>query len=166
MSGMSGDSDQQTPEGIIIGPGEGRRIEIPGVSEITTVKAAAADTSGKVSVHEEWHGADDTGVPRHFHHQLDELFYILEGIMRFLVGQEEIVAGPGAFIYAPHGVVHAWRPVGTGPVRQLVIFIPGGFEGYLDEMQTVPLPQQDPVAWQELNRRWDVEVVGPPLENR
>jgi hypothetical protein len=51
-------------------------------------------------------------------------------------------------------------------VRQLVIFIPGGFEGYLDEMQTVPLPQQDPEAWQELNRRWDVEVVGPPLENR
>jgi hypothetical protein len=68
MSGMSGDSDQQTPEGIIIGPGEGRRIEIPGVSEITTVKAAAADTSGKVSVHEEWHGADDTGAPRRFHH--------------------------------------------------------------------------------------------------
>jgi mannose-6-phosphate isomerase-like protein (cupin superfamily) len=165
MSGMSGHSHQQAPEAIIIRPGEGRRIAIPGVPEITMVKAAASDTSGTVSVHEEWHGAEDPGVPRHFHHHLDELFYVLEGDMRFLVGQEEMVAGPGTFIYLPHGTIHAWRPVGTGPVRQLVIFIPGGFEGYLDEMQTVPPPQHEPEAWRDLNRRWDIEIVGPPLEN-
>jgi mannose-6-phosphate isomerase-like protein (cupin superfamily) len=162
---MAGHGHQQAPKRVIIGPGEGRKIEIPGVPEITTVKAAASDTSGKVSVHEEWHGADDTGVPRHFHHYEDQMYYVLEGDMRFLVGQEELVAGPGTFIYLPHGTVHAWRPVGTGPVRQLLIAIPGGFEGYLDEMQTLPPPQQDPEAWRDLNRRWDIEIVGPPLGN-
>jgi hypothetical protein len=85
--------------------------------------------------------------------------------MRFLVGQEELVAAPGTFIYLPHGTVHAWRPVGTAPVRQLPNAIPGGFEGYLDEMRTLPPPQQNPEAWNALNRRWDIEVVGPPLED-
>jgi hypothetical protein len=44
---MSENSREQAPEGIVIRLGEGRRIAIPGVPEITTVKAAAADTGGK-----------------------------------------------------------------------------------------------------------------------
>jgi mannose-6-phosphate isomerase-like protein (cupin superfamily) len=156
--------DAQSVQGFVMAPGEGRQIEIPGVPEVSTVKAGAADTQGTVSIHEEWHGADDTGVPRHFHHHLDEMFYVLEGDMRFLVGEKEVVAGPGTFVYIPHGTVHAWRPVGTSPVRQLLIVIPGGFEGYFDEMQKLPPPSDDPEAWQDLNRRWDAQVVGPVLE--
>jgi mannose-6-phosphate isomerase-like protein (cupin superfamily) len=158
--------DGTTPGGFVIGPGEGRTINIQGVPEVTTVKAAGVDTRGTISFHEEWHGPDDTGVPRHFHHHLDEMFYVLEGEMRFLVGEKETVAGPGTFLYIPRGTVHAWRPTGMSPVRQLLAVIPGGFEGYLDEMQTLPTPQQAPEAWSELNRKWDVEVVGPPLESK
>jgi mannose-6-phosphate isomerase-like protein (cupin superfamily) len=154
---------QQIPQRFVIRPGEGREIKIPGVAEISTVKAGGAETGGAVSIHEQWHGPDDTGVPRHFHKQLDEMYYVLEGEMRFLLGEEEIVAGPGTFLYIPHGTVHAWRPTGTGSVRQLLIAIPGGFEGYLDEMQSLPAPEEDPEAWRGLNRRWDAEVVGPPL---
>lgn len=163
---MAVQGDERVLQGFVVRPGEGRTIAIPGVSEVTTVKASGADTGGVISFHEEWHGADDTGVPRHFHHHLDELFYVLEGDIRFLLGDEETVADPGTFIYIPRGVVHAWRPTGTGPVRQLLGVIPGGFEGYLDEMQNLPSPQDDPEAWRELNRKWDVEVVGPPLESR
>jgi mannose-6-phosphate isomerase-like protein (cupin superfamily) len=155
--------NRQSPAAFVVGPGEGRRIEVPGVSEVSTVKAAGAVTGGTVSVHEEWHGPDDAGVPRHLHHHLDEMFYVLEGEMRFLLGAEEVVAGPGTFVYVPRGAVHAWRPTGTAPVRQLLVVIPGGFEGYLEEMQALPTPQDDPEAWQELNRRWDVHLVGPPL---
>lgn len=162
---MAVQGDQQPLKGFVVGPGEGRQIQIPGVAEVTTVKAEGTDTGGTISFHEEWHGPDDTGVPRHFHHHLDELFYVIEGDMRFLVGDEEIVAGPGTFLYVPRGTVHAWRPVGTGPVRQLFAAIPGGFEGYFDEMQALPSPQEAPEAWQDLNRRWDVELVGPPLES-
>ena len=160
---MTVQSEQQSVRGFVVRPGDGPQIRIPGVPEVSTVKAGGADTGGTVSVHEEWHGSDDTGVPRHFHHHLDEMFYVLEGDMRFLVGDEEILAGKGTFVYIPHGTVHAWRPVGTGPVRQLVVYMPGGFEGYLEEMQTLRSLQEDPDAWRELNRRWDVEVVGPRL---
>jgi mannose-6-phosphate isomerase-like protein (cupin superfamily) len=162
---MAIQDEQQAVRGFVVRPGEGRQIKIPGVPEISMVKAGRVDTGGTVSVHEEWHGPGDTGVPRHFHHHLDEMFYVLDGDIRFLVGDEEIVAGPGTFVYIPHGTVHAWRPIGSEPVRQLLIVIPGGFEGYLDEMQTLPPPQEDHNAWHELNRRWDVEVVGPILES-
>jgi mannose-6-phosphate isomerase-like protein (cupin superfamily) len=149
--------------GHVMPPSEGRQIPIPGVPEVSTVKVEGAASGGRVSVHEEWHGADDPGVPRHFHHQLDEIFYVLEGDMRFLVGDDEVVAPPGTVIYVPRGTVHAWRPTGTTPVRQFVVFIPGGFEGYLDEMRMLPPPDEAPEAWSDLNRRWDVTIVGPPL---
>ncbi len=160
---MEKQGERQRLRGFVVGPGEGRQIKIPYVPEISTIKAGAADTGGTISVHEQWHGPDDTGVPRHFHHELVEMYYVLEGDMRFLLGEEEIVAGPGTFVYIPHGTVHAWRPTGKGPVRQLLIAIPGGFEGYLDEMQSLPTPQENAEAWRDLNRRWDVEVVGPTL---
>lgn len=160
---MAVEDEQASLHGFIVRLSEGRQIKIPGVPEIVTVKAGSIDTAGTVSFHEGWHGPDDTGVPRHFHHHLDEMFYVLDGEMRFLVGEEETVAGPGTFVYIPHGTVHAWRPVGTGPVRQLVVVIPGGFEGYFDEMQSLPPFEENPNAWRQLGERWDTHVVGPVL---
>src|SRR6266852_488554 len=90
---MEKQGERQRLRGFVVGPGEGRQIKIPYVPEISTIKAGAADTGGTISVHEQWHGPDDTGVPRHFHHELVEMYYVLEGDMRFLLGEEEIVAG-------------------------------------------------------------------------
>lgn len=157
---------QQAVHEFVREPSEGRQIEIPGVPEIITVKAGGVDTGGTTSVHEEWHGADDPGIPRHYHNHLDEMFYVLEGDMRFVVGEEQRVAGPGTFVYVPRGTVHAWRPVGTGPVRQLLVVIPGGFEAYFDAMQTLPPFEENPEAWRALGEQWDVHVVGPGLESR
>lgn len=162
---MAGQGQERGLPGFVVRPGDGRQIEIPGVPEVTTIKAAAADTGGRVSIFETWHGPRDAGVPRHLHHRLDEMFYVLAGDMRFLVGTDEIIVGPGAFVCVPRGVVHAWRPTGAKPVRDLTVFIPGGFEGYLDEMLTLPPPQAAPEAWQEFQRRWDAELVGPPLDD-
>jgi mannose-6-phosphate isomerase-like protein (cupin superfamily) len=153
----------QSLRGFVVRPGDGRAIQIPGVSELTTVKAGGADTNGTISIHEGWHGADDIGVPRHYHDHLDEMFYVLEGEMRFVLDEQESVAGPGTFVYIPRGTVHAWRPVGTGPVRQLLVVVPGGFEGYFDQMQSLPPFEEDPSAWRNLGERWDVHVVGPGL---
>jgi mannose-6-phosphate isomerase-like protein (cupin superfamily) len=151
--------------GFVVRPGEGRQIAIPGVPELATIMVTGTDTGGLVSLHEVWHAPHDPGVPRHLHHHRDELFYVLEGAMRVLVGTEESVAGPGTCVCVPRGTVHAWRPTGAGPVRDLQVVLPGGFEGYFEEMQTLPPPHEAPEAWRELNRRWDVEVVGPPLED-
>jgi mannose-6-phosphate isomerase-like protein (cupin superfamily) len=113
----------------VLPPGAGRRIDIPEMPKVSTVKVAGATSGGRVSVHEEWHGPNDPGVPCHFHHHLDEIFCVLEGDMRFFIGDSGHVVVPGSVVYVPRGTAHSWRPVGMEPVRQLVVFIAGGSKG-------------------------------------
>jgi mannose-6-phosphate isomerase-like protein (cupin superfamily) len=40
---------------------------------------------------------------RHLHHTDDEGFYMLEGSVTFHVGEETYGAGPGTFVFLPHG---------------------------------------------------------------
>ena len=64
----------------------------------------------------------------HVHESEDDAFYILEGEMTFAVGEEEVVAGPGAFVLVPPGVEHGFRNDGGSAVRMLNIHAPGGFD--------------------------------------
>jgi mannose-6-phosphate isomerase-like protein (cupin superfamily) len=62
------------------------------------------------------------------HTEEDDAFYILEGEMTFLHGEEEIVAWPGTFVLVPPGVEHGFRNDGPQPVRMFNIHAPGGFD--------------------------------------
>ncbi len=100
---------------VVLGPGKGRPI--PGREEVV-LKATGADTGGAVAFLEATTAPGDGPSP-HVHHDNDELFYVLEGRMRFRVGEREVEAGAGAFLFVPRGTVHAARNVGAGPVRLL-----------------------------------------------
>ena len=68
------------------------------------------------------------GPPLHIHPYTNEAFYIAEGELTFQLGDQEVVTGPGAFIFVPRGVVHtAWNS-GPGPMRGLLLLSPGGAE--------------------------------------
>ena len=72
--------------------------------------------------------AGDPGPPLHLHPYTDEGFYIAEGEMTFQLGDREVVAGAGAFVFVPRGMVHtAWNS-GPGPMRGLLLLSPGGAE--------------------------------------
>lgn len=72
--------------------------------------------------------AGDQGPPLHVHPYTDEAFYIAEGELTFQLGDQEVVTGPGAFVFVPRGVVHtAWNS-GPGPMRGLLLLSPGGAE--------------------------------------
>lgn len=46
--------------------------------------------------------------------------------MTFQLGDREMVAGAGAFVFIPRGMVHtAWN---SGPMRGLLLLSPGGAE--------------------------------------
>ena len=64
----------------------------------------------------------------HVHQEEDDAFYILEGEMTFVLGDEEFKAGPGAFVLVPPGVEHGFRNDGEVPVRMLNLHAPGGFD--------------------------------------
>ena len=64
----------------------------------------------------------------HVHKAEDDSFYILEGEMTFIFGDEEAVAGSGTYVLVPPGVEHSFRNDGSVPVRILNIHAPAGFD--------------------------------------
>src|SRR5215210_514973 len=64
---------------------------------------------------------------RHLHYTVDEGFYVLEGELTFYVGEKTLAAGPGTFVFLPHGVPHSYT-FHTDSVRMLSIVAPGGLE--------------------------------------
>ncbi len=80
--------------------------------------------------------AGDQGPPLHIHPYTEEAFYIAEGELTFQLGDQEVVTGPGAFVFVPRGVVHtAWNS-GPGPMRGLLLLSPGGAEHVLQPVET------------------------------
>jgi mannose-6-phosphate isomerase-like protein (cupin superfamily) len=64
-------------------------------------------------------------APPHVHHSDDEAWYVLEGTLRFKLGDETFEAGPGSAVLAPKGVPHAYGNARLGqPARYLLVMTP------------------------------------------
>jgi len=110
---------------IVLGPGEGRTI--PG-TDAMTLKAPSEDPGGSIGFLEAT-SPPGTGSPRHVHHSCDELFYVLEGEFLVLVGERQVSALPGTFVFIPWGTVYAAKAIGTEPGKVLAAYIPGAWSG-------------------------------------
>ena len=73
------------------------------------------------------------GPPPHVHRREDETFYLLEGEIEFLLGDETVVAGAGDFVNVPRGTVHRFRNAGAETARMVLTFTPAGIEGFFRE---------------------------------
>jgi hypothetical protein len=94
---------------------------------------------------------------------------VLEGEIRFRVGEDEFVAGPGTWVWRHRGVPHSFK-VESERARALVMFTPGGLERMFEEggvpagASTEPPRQQpDPEAAAAFAKRFGFEVVGPQV---
>jgi quercetin dioxygenase-like cupin family protein len=108
------------PHAIIVGPGEGHRL---GNVEFL---ARTADTPRFTF------GIIDFQARReleaHVHDDEDDAFYILEGELTFILGDEEVAAPAGTFVLIPPGVEHGFRNDSDEVVRILNIHAPAGFD--------------------------------------
>ena len=168
MNKSAGQRERGTAsEGIILGPGEGRTI--PG-TDVMTLKATSEETGGSLGFLEAT-SAPGTGPPRHIHRSNDELFYVLEGEFLFLVGERQVSAPPGTFVFIPRGTVHAAKVVGNEPGKTLAAYIPGGLERSFEEFAKLRTEKGEDVdrstgqgrTAEEINEKYDSEFVGPPL---
>jgi hypothetical protein len=95
---------------------------------------------------------------------------VLEGQIRFRVGDDEFVAGPGTWVWQPRGVPQAFR-VESESARALVVFTPAGLERMFEEggvpagdSDEPPLqPPPDPEAAAAVAKSFGFEVIGPQL---
>lgn len=117
----------QLPRGaILLGADQGRAYAMPTMRAV--FKADGAETGDRYSVSEWWLEPQSAGPGPHSHEANDEIFLVLEGTARFLVGDEWIDAPKGSFLRIPAGVTHDFENRTDDPVGLFNVFIPGGFE--------------------------------------
>ncbi len=114
------------PAPIILGPREGRHYALGAMRAI--FKADEDETQSDYSISEWWLEPHTPGPGAHSHEANDDMFYVIEGTARFLIGEEWIDAPKGSFVRAPAGTMHDFANETDEPVGLLNIYIPGGFE--------------------------------------
>lgn len=65
------------------------------------------------------------GAPARFHTKATEMFLVLEGSMRFLLGDKVVGLDRGDFLTVPPAVPHAFAPAPETDAGLLVVFTPG-----------------------------------------
>jgi quercetin dioxygenase-like cupin family protein len=93
-----------------------------------TIRISSRDGSDGISVLE--HRASQGDSPLlHIHHDEDEIFHVLEGEVRYRVGDHEHRASAGETLLTPKGIPHTYR-VESAEARMLTI-TRGEFETFI-----------------------------------
>ena len=125
------------------------------------IRIHGRDTGGVVSAVES-HDVTGGGPPPHIHHNEDETFQILEGEYEWTVGGQTFVAAKGTTIFAPRGVPHTYRYLGTEPGRLLCVITPSGFENFFEEINSLsPEQQQDIPRVMEIAGKYGLQFLPP-----
>jgi mannose-6-phosphate isomerase-like protein (cupin superfamily) len=120
-------------DAVIHRPGEGERHPAGPGSEIV-IKAGGAETADTCFISESTLAAGFPGPPPHTHERLHDMFYVLDGVLTVLIGDEDVEVGPGTFVCVPPGVVHTFRNASDEPVRVLNFNTPAGWEHYMRDL--------------------------------
>ncbi|MGH9247303.1 MAG: quercetin 2,3-dioxygenase [Acidimicrobiales bacterium] len=115
--------------------------------------------------------ARGASVPWHLHEREDEAWYVLEGDYTFFVGDQELRATAGSFVFLPRGVPHTLR-VDSMRGRCLNLGVPGGFDRFFFETgRPAPRfslpgadaePPPDAATLAGVCHRYGVTIVGAP----
>ena len=154
--------------GIHIPPGEGKALWV--VGDTYTFKATAENTGGSLFIMEA-SVPPQGGPPPHIHHRTDEAFYMLEGELEMLSGEDIFVARAGSFVFIPKGTVHKFRNVGTESAKMLSIITPAGFEEFFEEIgqpagegTAPPITPEDIEEGIVVAPKYDIEILPFPEE--
>jgi len=163
---MSDDPDEgaaraNSPQPFVVRPGEGEHLRGP-VGGPARILASAEVTHGRFTAIEN-EIPSDQGPPEHIHAREDEMYFVLDGTIRFKAGGRYFDAPAGAFMFIPRGTPHCFRNAGPGRARLLVMFAPAGMERFFRGLATLPPGAPDPVRYREIAGAADMEVVGPPM---
>lgn len=136
---------------------------------LVTFKATTENTAGRMWV-QEVTGSQGYASPLHRHSREDEAFYVLGGQVSFYVGDDDLVAGRGSFVWAPVHIPHAFC-VESEEATFLAFSTGGAFDRFFFSTgepaaaRAVPPPADgtpDVAALAAALNEYGVEIVGPP----
>jgi mannose-6-phosphate isomerase-like protein (cupin superfamily) len=120
-------------------------------------KVIPSDTAGNLLVIEHRNLMPDTGPALHMHLSQEEWFYVMEGEVRFQVGERRMRLGPGESILAPRRIPHTFSASGS-PAHMLIAFTPADkMEQYFTDAAANP----SLAATADFMNRYDMQWIGP-----
>lgn len=121
-------------------------------------------TGGTLSANRAFLPAGADGPPPHYHSTSAELFYMLEGSLRVLAGEEIFVINAGDFLLIPKRMTHAWAAPADSPADVLVVFTPGieRFD-YFRLGDRVRKGEASPMEILDTQERFDNHFVDSPV---
>jgi mannose-6-phosphate isomerase-like protein (cupin superfamily) len=136
---------------------------------LMTFKALGAETGGQFWALEGF--ADrNMAVPLHVHSREDEVWFVLEGEIRFITGSEDKIGGAGTFVYIPRNVPHTFQVV-SQTARWFGFGTPAGLDDWFFETGepaqalTLPPPPPSPPDVDAIVaslKRYGTDTLGPP----
>lgn len=138
-----------SPRAIVIPSGEDERLALRG--PVVAFKVMGDDTFGVWSLLEYTLPPRTEGPPAHWHRRATEAYYVVEGTLRFMAGDQSMDISSGGFVLARPGLTHAFANVTDSTTRFLMFVSPGGIERYYDGLARLLL----------LEKSWPPRDMGP-----
>jgi len=114
------------------------------LGNLATILASSADTNGQFGLIELLVKPGNE-PPMHVHEREDELFYVVQGEVDYILDGHAISAITGSSVFLPRGIPHTFR-VRSAQAWLLVFVTPAGFEGYFKEVAEPTTTLEMPVS--------------------
>lgn len=116
-----------------------------------------ADTGGRVALVQHLFAPRALAAPMHQHHREDEYTYVLTGRIGAVLGDDEVLTGPGDLIFKPRDQWHTFWNAGDEPASVLEVISPSGFEELFHELGRLT-GEPDPETLARMAARYGCEI--------
>ena len=131
----------------------GERVDFGGLG--VEWKIGASLTDGRFAVVHHPLAPHALAAPLHYHHNEDELSYVLRGTLGALLGDDVVRAEAGTWVFKPRRQWHTFWNDGDSPCEIIEIISPAGFEAYFRE---VAAAWGDLSRFAEINRKYALDM--------
>jgi quercetin dioxygenase-like cupin family protein len=83
------------------------------------------------------------GAPAHISATEDKIFIVIEGRVKYLIGDKTEVVEHGARVQIPRGTVHGFTNVGSTAARHILVSTPRRHEEFFRDLHNIPNPRED-----------------------
>jgi quercetin dioxygenase-like cupin family protein len=108
---------------IVLHPGEGEYVVIGGDTRCT-FKVTGRNTNNHFSLFEFEMEPGAVGARPHIHRHLTEIFYVADGEVELLAGEQRLIETRGTLLLAPPTAVHGFANTGDARATLLIMFCP------------------------------------------
>ncbi|MFF7726036.1 cupin domain-containing protein [Streptomyces sp. NPDC008001] len=156
-----------TPAAPVPAPVLVRAAEAPVLSDgpgsLITLLADSGSTGGALTTNRATLAEGAAGAPAHFHTRATEFFFVLDGALEVLAGEDVLTLHKNDFLAVPPGMPHAFAPAAGRSADALVVFTPGmGRFDYYRLLERVARGEASVEEIKESSERFDNHYVDSP----